>query len=48
MDTHGKAGPQIYSVGQGAMERAMLGVSMLDRIRNEVIGLRTNVVDKAQ
>ena len=34
-------------VAQRAMERSMLGVSLLDRIRNEEIRRRTNVTDIA-
>ncbi|CAH0677679.1 unnamed protein product [Spodoptera exigua] len=36
------------AVAQRAMERAMLGVSLKDRIRNEVIRQRTKVIDIAQ
>ncbi|KAG6461226.1 hypothetical protein O3G_MSEX012494 [Manduca sexta] len=34
-------------VAQRAMERAMLGVSLKDKLRNEVIRQRTNVTDIA-
>ncbi|CAG9134349.1 unnamed protein product [Plutella xylostella] len=36
-----------FKVAQRAMERAMLGVSLMDRIRNEVIRQRTKVTDIA-
>ncbi|PZC82734.1 hypothetical protein B5X24_HaOG209832 [Helicoverpa armigera] len=36
-----------FKVAQRAMERAMLGVSLRDRIRNEVIRQRTKVIDIA-
>ncbi|KAI8440552.1 hypothetical protein MSG28_001794 [Choristoneura fumiferana] len=36
-----------FKVAQRAMERAMLGVSLKDRIRNEVIRQRTKVIDIA-
>ncbi|RVE40575.1 hypothetical protein evm_014776 [Chilo suppressalis] len=36
-----------FKVAQRAMERAMLGVSLKDRIRNEVIRQRTRVIDIA-
>ncbi|XP_047037261.1 uncharacterized protein LOC124642702, partial [Helicoverpa zea] len=34
-----------FKVAQRAMERAMLGISLRDRIRNEVIRQRTKVID---
>ena len=37
-----------FKVAQRAMERAMLGVSLRDHIRNEVIRQRTRVTDIAQ
>ncbi|CAH0731533.1 unnamed protein product, partial [Brenthis ino] len=37
-----------FKVAQRAMERAMLGVSLADRIRNEVIRQRTKVTDIAR
>ena len=37
-----------FKVAQRAMERAMLGVSLKDRIRNEYIRQRTKVIDIAQ
>ncbi|CAH2083561.1 unnamed protein product [Euphydryas editha] len=37
-----------FKVAQRAMERAMLGVSLKDRIRNETIRERTKVTDVAQ
>ena len=37
-----------FKVAQRAMERAMLGVSLKDRIRNEYIRHRTKVIDIAQ
>ncbi|CAH2236159.1 jg17672 [Pararge aegeria aegeria] len=37
-----------YGVTQQAMERAMLGVSLCDQIRNEEIHRRTKVTDIAQ
>ncbi|KAG7298647.1 hypothetical protein JYU34_018301 [Plutella xylostella] len=36
-----------FKVAQRAMERAMLGVSLMDRIRNEVIRQRTKFTDIA-
>jgi hypothetical protein len=39
-DTHGMAGPQ-FKVAQRAIDGAMLGVSLRDRIRNQVIRQRT-------
>jgi hypothetical protein len=36
-----------FKVTQRAMERAMLGVSLRDRIRNQVIRQRTKVTDIA-
>lgn len=36
-----------FKVAQRAMERAMLGVSLKDRIRNDVIRQRTRVTDIA-
>jgi hypothetical protein len=36
-----------FKVAQRAMERAMLGVSLPDRIRNQVIWQRTKVTDIA-
>ena len=37
-----------FKVAQRAMERSMLGVSLKDRIRNEVIRQRTKVTDIAE
>ncbi|CAH2218499.1 jg3196 [Pararge aegeria aegeria] len=37
-----------FKVAQRAMERAMLGVSLRDRIRNDEIRRRTKVTDIAQ
>ena len=37
----------IFKGAQRAMKNAMLGVSLRDRIRNEVIRQKTNVVDIA-
>jgi hypothetical protein len=42
VDTHGTDGPQVQ-----AMERAMLGVSLRDLIRNQVVRQRTKVIDIA-
>jgi hypothetical protein len=46
VDTYGTAGPQ-FKVPQRVMERAMLGVSLRDRIRILVIWQRTKVTDIA-
>jgi hypothetical protein len=47
VDTHGTASPQVQGrrSSQRAMERAMLGVSLRDRNRNQVIRQRTKVTD---
>lgn len=37
-----------FAVAQRAMERAMLGVSLADKIRNEIIRQRTKVADITQ
>ena len=37
-----------FKVAQRAMERAMVGVSLADKIRNEVIRKRTKITDKAR
>jgi hypothetical protein len=46
VDTHGKAGHK-FKCAQRAMERAMLELSLRDRIRNQVIRQRTKVTDIA-
>jgi hypothetical protein len=37
----------MFKVAERAMERTMLGVSLRDRVRNEVIQQRTKVTDTA-
>lgn len=44
MDSHHRTGPQVKIVRR-AMECAMLGVSLFDKIRDEVIRQRTGITD---